>query len=78
LHLIPDIHYLEIVDDEGREVKAGKSGNIIITLLTNYTMPLIRCITFKWCLHFLPFPIENNTIYKGSGKAYFRLESKNF
>ncbi len=42
LHLIPDIHYLEIVDDEGREVKAGKSGNIVITLLTNYTMPLIR------------------------------------
>ena len=42
LHLIPDIHYLEIVDDEGRELKAGKSGNIIITLLTNYTMPLIR------------------------------------
>jgi phenylacetate-CoA ligase len=42
LHLISDIHYLEIVDDEGRELKAGKSGNIIITLLTNYTMPLIR------------------------------------
>jgi len=42
LHLIPNIHYLEIVDDEGREVKAEKSGNIIITLLTNYTMPLIR------------------------------------
>jgi len=42
LHLIPDIHYLEIVDDEGRKVKAEKSGNIIITLLTNYTMPLIR------------------------------------
>jgi len=42
LHLIPEIHYLEIVDDEGREVKAGKSGDIIITLLTNYTMPLIR------------------------------------
>jgi len=42
LHIIPDIHYLEIVDDEGKEVKLGKSGNIIITLLTNYTMPLIR------------------------------------
>ena len=42
LHLIPDIHYLEIVDDEGKEVKLGKSGNIIVTLLTNYTMPLIR------------------------------------
>jgi phenylacetate-CoA ligase len=42
LHLIPDIHYLEIVDDEGKEVKLGESGNIIVTLLTNYTMPLIR------------------------------------
>ena len=42
LHLNTDIHYLEIVDDEGREVEVRKSGNIIITLLTNYTMPLIR------------------------------------
>ena len=42
LHLNTDIHYLEIVDDEGREVEVGKPGNIIITLLTNYTMPLIR------------------------------------
>jgi phenylacetate-CoA ligase len=42
LHLIPNIHYLEIVDDEGKEVKPGEIGNIIITLLTNYTMPLIR------------------------------------
>lgn len=42
LHLIPTIHYLEIMDDEEREVKSGNSGNIIITLLTNYTMPLIR------------------------------------
>jgi phenylacetate-CoA ligase len=42
LHLIPDIHYLEIVDDVGREIKPWKIGNIIITLLTNYTMPLVR------------------------------------
>jgi phenylacetate-CoA ligase len=42
LHLIPAIHYLEVVDDEGRQVKPGTPGNIIITLLTNYTMPLIR------------------------------------
>jgi phenylacetate-CoA ligase len=42
LHLIPDIHYLEIVDEKGKEVKPGKEGNIVITLLTNYTMPLIR------------------------------------
>ena len=42
LHLIPAVHYLEIVDDEGRQVKPGKPGNIIVTSLTNYTMPLIR------------------------------------
>jgi len=42
LHLIPAIHYLEIVDDEGRQVNYGNSGNIIVTLLSNYTMPLIR------------------------------------
>jgi phenylacetate-CoA ligase len=42
LHIIPAIHYLEIVDDAGRQVKPGKAGNIIITSLTNYTMPLIR------------------------------------
>jgi phenylacetate-CoA ligase len=42
LHMIPAVHYLEIVDDEGRQVKPGIPGNIIVTLLTNYTMPLIR------------------------------------
>jgi len=42
LHLVPDIHYLEILDNNGKEVKSGEEGNIIITLLTNYTMPLIR------------------------------------
>ena len=42
LHLNSDIHYLEIVDDEGKKVDTDKPGNIIITLLTNYTMPLIR------------------------------------
>jgi phenylacetate-CoA ligase len=42
LHLIPAIHYLEIMDEEGRPVKPGTPGNIIVTLLTNYTMPLIR------------------------------------
>jgi len=42
LHLIPDIHYVEIVDENGKEVKPREPGEIIITLLTNYTMPLIR------------------------------------
>jgi phenylacetate-CoA ligase len=42
LHLIPAVHYLEIVDDKERQVKPGIPGSIIVTLLTNYTMPLIR------------------------------------
>jgi len=42
LHLIPDIHYVEIVDENGKEVKPGETGEIVVTLLTNYTMPLIR------------------------------------
>jgi phenylacetate-CoA ligase len=42
LHLIPDIHYVEIVDEDGKEVNKGERGEIIITSLTNYTMPLIR------------------------------------
>ena len=42
LHLIPTIHYLEIVDDNGERIQAGETGNIVLTLLTNYTMPLIR------------------------------------
>jgi len=42
LHLNTFIHYLEIVDDDGRVVEPGNPGNIVLTLLTNYTMPLIR------------------------------------
>jgi len=42
LHLIPDIHYVEIVDENGKEVNRGEGGEIIITSLSNYTMPLIR------------------------------------
>ena len=42
LHLIPDIHYLEIMDKNEKEVNKGERGEIIITSLTNYTMPLIR------------------------------------
>ena len=42
LHLMPDLHYVEILDDNSREVNPGESGEIVVTLLTNYTMPLIR------------------------------------
>jgi phenylacetate-CoA ligase len=42
LHIIPTIHYIEILDNQGKEVKPGETGEIVVTLLTNYTMPLIR------------------------------------
>jgi phenylacetate-CoA ligase len=42
LHIIPDIHYIEILDEQDKEVKPGERGEIAVTLLTNYTMPLIR------------------------------------
>ena len=42
LHIIPNIHYIEILDNRDKEVKAGEAGEIVITSLTNYSMPLIR------------------------------------
>ena len=34
--------YVEIVDNEGKEVQDGKDGSIIITTLNNHAMPFIR------------------------------------
>lgn len=42
LHVFPWGSYVEIVDDEGRPVPPGTEGNILITSLLNYAMPLIR------------------------------------
>ncbi|REE57518.1 phenylacetate-CoA ligase [Paenibacillus taihuensis] len=42
LHTSTVTHYVEILDENGRPVKPGEYGEIVITLLTNYAMPLIR------------------------------------
>ncbi len=42
LHVFPWGSYVEVVDDEGRAVPPGEDGNILITSLQNYAMPLIR------------------------------------
>ncbi len=34
--------YIEIVDDNGNDVKDGEMGNVLVTCLTNHAMPLIR------------------------------------
>lgn len=42
LHVFSPIHYLEILTPDGSEAAPGKTGEIVITLLTNFAMPLIR------------------------------------
>jgi phenylacetate-CoA ligase len=42
LHLFPWGSYVEIVDDDGQPVPDGTEGNILVTSLNNYAMPLIR------------------------------------
>jgi len=45
LWVAPWANYVEIVDEEGRPAPAGTEGNIVVTCLTNYAMPLLRyCI----------------------------------
>lgn len=42
LHIEEYTCYLEILDDEGNPCEAGVEGNIVVTLLTNYAMPILR------------------------------------
>jgi phenylacetate-CoA ligase len=83
LHLIPAVHYLEIVDDEGKQVKPGTPGNIIVTLMTNYTMPLIRykigdigVLSDKACSCGRGFPLLEQV--KGRIRSVFRNKQGDF
>jgi phenylacetate-CoA ligase len=42
LHVFPFGSYVEILDEDGQPVPAGMEGNIVVTNLNNYAMPLIR------------------------------------
>jgi len=43
LHLLPQIQCLELIDEKGNIIKEAQiPGEIVVTVLTNYTMPLIR------------------------------------
>ncbi len=42
LWVAPWGNYVEIVDDQGEPVEPGEEGNIVVTCLTNYAMPLLR------------------------------------
>lgn len=42
LHVLTEVAHVEIVDDQGNEVQDGQEGELLITTLRNFTMPLIR------------------------------------
>jgi phenylacetate-CoA ligase len=42
LHVFGETTVIEVVDEFGNEVREGEEGEILVTSLTNYTMPLIR------------------------------------
>jgi phenylacetate-CoA ligase len=42
LHLISTWRYVEITDEQGRILPPGQAGYIVVTDLSNYTMPFIR------------------------------------
>ena len=42
LHINIDARIIEIADDKGNQVPAGESGNILVSDLENYAMPIIR------------------------------------
>ena len=42
LWVAPWGNYVEIVDDAGRAMPSGTEGNIVVTCLANYAMPLLR------------------------------------
>lgn len=42
LHISPDLGILELIDDEGKPVKPGETGEVVCTGLINFDQPLIR------------------------------------
>lgn len=42
LHLNVFNHFIEIIDKDGNNCKWGEMGEVVVTTLRNYTMPLIR------------------------------------
>ena len=42
LHTFPWFNFVEVVDENNRSIGQGEEGKILVTNLTNYSMPLIR------------------------------------
>ena len=48
-HLQPDLLYIELIDENEQEVKAGEAGELVITTLGIEAMPLLRFKTGDIC-----------------------------
>ncbi|HTA61791.1 MAG TPA: AMP-binding protein [Bacteroidia bacterium] len=48
-HLQPDLLYIELIDENGKEVKKGEAGELVITTLGVEAMPLLRFKTGDIC-----------------------------
>ena len=42
MHICPEMSIMHIVDESGKEVNAGETGEVVLTSLYDYGMPLIR------------------------------------
>jgi len=42
LHVLPWMNFVEVVDEDGNAVEPGVEGQVLVTSLCNYAMPLIR------------------------------------
>ena len=42
MHVFPWANYVEVLDEQGEPVPAGSEGEIVVTNLHNYAMPLVR------------------------------------
>lgn len=61
--------YIELVDDNGRAVADGEIGNVLVTCLSNYAMPLIR-----YKLGDLAIRLPEDKYPKSMSKAYPLLQ----
>ena len=65
-HLHPELIFVEVLDDENRQVKNGEIGEVVITTLGVETMPLLRYRTGDLCKYYEePCACGRNTIRLG-------------
>lgn len=51
-HLHPELLYLEVIDEEGNQVKDGELGEVVVTTLGVEGMPLLRYKTGDLCRYY--------------------------